>query len=98
MFASTNDAWCPTLRSQVESELPDGVGCVYEIVINGTSESAIANAMRIGIEAACASEIEVIGAGNYGGKLGKFHFKLHEVMKGAADANNAPDSTAGEGA
>lgn len=80
MFASTNDAWCPTLRSQVESELPDGVGCVYEIVINGVTEGDVANAMRQGIHAACLSEIVAIGAGNYGGKLGKFHFKLHEVM------------------
>lgn len=80
MFASTNDAWCPTLRSQVESELPDGVQCVYEIVINGLSEGDVSTAMKAGIRAACASPVVAIGAGNYGGKLGKFHFKLHDLM------------------
>lgn len=80
MFASTNDEYCPTLRSKAQSKLRPGVGCVYEIVINGLSQSAIASAMRAGIEAACGPQTLAISAGNYGGNLGKFHFKLHEIM------------------
>lgn len=83
LFASTNEAYCPTLRSRSETKLPQGVTCVYEIVINGLTDTAIANAMRSGVDAACGDGIIAISAGNYGGKLGKFHFKLHEVM-GAA--------------
>jgi formylmethanofuran--tetrahydromethanopterin N-formyltransferase len=83
LFASTNDEYCPTLKSRSETKLREGVTCVYEIVINGLSDTAIAHAMRSGIEAACGEGIIAISAGNYGGNLGKFHFKLHEVM-GAA--------------
>ncbi|MEX2214347.1 MAG: formylmethanofuran--tetrahydromethanopterin N-formyltransferase [Phycisphaeraceae bacterium] len=81
MFASTNDEYCPTLRGIAKnSKLREGVMCVYEIVINGLSEAAIAGAMKAGITAACGHDIIAISAGNYGGKLGKFHFKLREVM------------------
>lgn len=80
MFASTNDEYCPTLRSGGGSKLRDGVGCVYEIVVNGLSKELIAGAMRAGILAACGSDTIAVSAGNYGGNLGKFHFKLHEVM------------------
>lgn len=86
LFASTNDEYCPMLRSRGKSKLRDGVGCVLEIVVNGTSQKSIAHAMRIGIDAACAApgvdRPIAISAGNYGGNLGKFHFKLHEVMNG----------------
>lgn len=84
LFASTNDQYCPTLRSVGDTKLRDGVGCVYEIVVNGLSEQAIAAALRAGIEAACGDDIVAISAGNYGGNLGKFHFKLREVMQGSA--------------
>ena len=81
LFASTNDEYCPTLRGIAKnSKLRDGVTCVYEIVINGLSEAAIAAAMKAGITAACSHDVIAISAGNYGGKLGKFHFKLCEVM------------------
>ncbi|MCE9591470.1 MAG: formylmethanofuran--tetrahydromethanopterin N-formyltransferase [Planctomycetes bacterium] len=80
MFASTNDEYCPTLRSRGKTKLHDGVGCVYEIVLNGLSKEAIVRAMAVGIRAACGPGTVAISAGNYGGKLGKFHFKLHEVL------------------
>jgi len=80
MFASTNDEYCPTLRGRSKSKLREGVGCVYEIVINGLTAAAISRAMRTAISAACECDIIAVSAGNYGGKLGKFHFKLHEVM------------------
>ncbi len=78
--ASTNDAYCPTLRGVVKTALPKGVNAVYEIVIDGLDESAVATAMREGIHAACRPGIVRISAGNYGGKLGPFHFKLHEIL------------------
>jgi formylmethanofuran--tetrahydromethanopterin N-formyltransferase len=82
MVASTNDAYCPTLRgrSGVESELPDGVNSVLEIVVDGLDQSAIQQAMRAGIEAACRPGVVAISAGNYGGKLGKHHFHLREIL------------------
>ena len=80
MFASTNDEYCPTLRGSGASKLREGANCVYEIVINGLSVDSINRATRAAIEAACTTNIIAISAGNYGGKLGKFHFKLREVM------------------
>jgi len=88
MIASTNDAFCPTLRGATKSELTPDIGCVMEIVIDGLTEAAVRNAMQAGMQAVCAlgaaKGIRRISAGNYGGKLGPFHFKLHEIMKGAA--------------
>lgn len=80
--ASTNDAYCPTLRAQVKSELPDGVNAVYEIVIDGIDLAAVQTAMRVGVAAACGPGIVRITAGNYGGSLGPFHIRLHELVSG----------------
>ena len=80
--ASTNDAYCPTLRGVVESALPPEAGAVYEIVIDGLSEAAVRQAMRAGLHAACATTGVVrVTAGNYGGKLGPFHFHLRELVE-----------------
>ncbi len=82
--ASTNEAYCPTLRGLVASRLPAGIGAVLEIVVNGLTEQDVRAAMRAGIGAVCAlgagEGIRQISAGNYGGKLGQFHFHLREVM------------------
>ena len=84
MFASTNDAFCPTLKGLVKTELSDDIESVLEIVIDGLTFDDIAQAMKVGIEAACslgvAGGIKRISAGNYGGKLGPHHFKLHEIL------------------
>jgi formylmethanofuran--tetrahydromethanopterin N-formyltransferase len=82
MVASTNDAYCPTLRGRrgVKSELPETVTSVLEIVVNGLDRPAIEQALRVGIEAACRPGIVEISAGNYGGKLGKHHFPLHSLL------------------
>lgn len=82
LIASTNDAYCPTLRAQTDSALPPEVESVLEIVIDGLTDTDIAAAMRAGIHAACIpdSGLVAIDAGNYGGKLGKFQFKLREVV------------------
>lgn len=81
LVASTNDAFCPTLRGRVETELVEGVNASYEIVVNGVDEEAVAGAMKVLLNEAAGEGILAIGAGNYGGKLGKFHFKLHELLK-----------------
>ena len=84
MIASTNDAYCPTLRAVTTSVLPDTVNSVLELVINGTDADAIASAMRVGIDAACRDGVVSISAGNYGGKLGPHHFHLRKIMAGPA--------------
>src|SRR6185295_17375331 len=80
MIASTNDAYCPTLRAVTTSALPEGVNSVLEIVINGLDAPAISRAMRVGIDAACREGIVSISAGNYAGKLGPHHFHLRKIM------------------
>jgi len=80
MIASTNDAFCPTLRAVTETALPADVNSVLEIVINGVDAPAIAGAMRAGIAAACREGVVAISAGNYGGKLGPHHFYLRQIM------------------
>ena len=82
MIASTNDAYCPTLRAVTQSALPDGVNSVLEIVVNGVDAPAIATSMKVGIDAACRDGIVAISAGNYGGKLGPHHFHLRQIMQG----------------
>ena len=86
MIASTNDAFCPTLRVVTKSDLPESVNSVLEIVINGIDAPAIARAMRAGIDAACRDGVVAISAGNYGGKLGPHHFHLRKIMAEGAPA------------
>ncbi|MGL6095208.1 MAG: formylmethanofuran--tetrahydromethanopterin N-formyltransferase, partial [Fimbriiglobus sp.] len=78
--ASTNEAYCPTLRGAVASALPDGVNAVYEIVIDGLTLGAVEAAMRAGLDAATQRPgVRQISAGNYGGKLGPFHIYLRKL-------------------
>jgi formylmethanofuran--tetrahydromethanopterin N-formyltransferase len=84
MIASTNDAFCPTLRAVTDSALPESVNSVLEIVINGIDANAITRAMRLGIDAACREGVVSISAGNYGGKLGPHHFHLRRIMAESA--------------
>ncbi|MFM8444951.1 MAG: formylmethanofuran--tetrahydromethanopterin N-formyltransferase [Methylococcus sp.] len=82
--ASTNDAFCPTLKGQTRTQLGSEIESVMEIVIDGLSAEDINQAMRVGIAAACSlgpqNGIRRISAGNYGGKLGPFLFHLQEIM------------------
>jgi formylmethanofuran--tetrahydromethanopterin N-formyltransferase len=80
--ASTNDAFCPTLRGLVQSELSEGVNAVYEIVIDGVDLASVEEATRAGVRAACRPGVVRISAGNYGGKLGPFHLHLHKLLGG----------------
>ena len=84
--ASTNDAFCPGLFGLVpRSELTRETRCVMEIVIDGLREADVAAAMRAGIHAGvahgAAGGLVRISAGNYGGKLGPFHFHLRELVE-----------------
>ena len=84
LMASTNHHYCPTLRGSVDSDLDADTGSVLEIVIDGLTPESVANAMRAGLRAAIALGPENgctrIGAGNYGGKLGKHHYRLRELL------------------
>ena len=83
LIASTNDAYCPTLRGRVgvTTALTDGVNSVFEIVVDGLDRAAIEDALRVGIAAARRPGVIEITAGNYGGRLGKHHFHLHQMVK-----------------
>ena len=77
--ASTNDAYCPTLKAVTDSSLPADVNCALEIVIDGLTEEAVKQAMAVGIQAAAKPGIRQITAGNYGGNLGQYRINLHEL-------------------
>lgn len=81
--ASTNDAFCPALVGRSGDQLLPDVACALEIVIDGVDEAAVAAAMEAGLRAAAGPDVVAISAGNYGGKLGKFHFHLRHLL-GAA--------------
>ncbi len=80
--ASTADAYCPTLRSRTESKLDPAAQYALEVVIDGVDETAVGQAMAAAMRAAAGDEVVAITAGNYGGKLGKFHFHLRQLLDG----------------
>lgn len=91
LMASTNDAFCPALTPLAKrSELDADTRCVMEIVIDGLTEADVAASMRAGIAAIVArgggAGVTRISAGNYGGKLGPFHFHLHQLIGGEGAA------------
>jgi formylmethanofuran--tetrahydromethanopterin N-formyltransferase len=82
--ASTNDAYCPTLKGAVASALDPDIASVLEIVIDGLTPAAVAAAMRAAIGAVVRlgpkRGVARISAGNYGGKLGPHHFHLKDLL------------------
>jgi formylmethanofuran--tetrahydromethanopterin N-formyltransferase len=80
--ASTNDPLCPTLRTKIDNSLlKEGENCVYEVILDGATEQAIKSAIKLGIKAAVETPgVMRISAGNYGGKLGKFQYDLHDLL------------------
>lgn len=78
--ATTNDAFCPTLRPLTSSLLTLDTNSVLELVLDGLDERSIRRAMRVGIDAACGPGVHAITAGNFGGKLGPHHFHLRQIM------------------
>jgi formylmethanofuran--tetrahydromethanopterin N-formyltransferase len=87
--ASTADSYCPTLRGRVKTVLHEGVNCAYEVVLDGADEGVVGSAMAAGMRAAAGPGVVAIGAGNYGGKLGKFHFHLRQLMQNDIPASGA---------
>ena len=85
LYASTNEAYCPTLRALVAQPFGEEVHAILEVVIDGLTPARIAEAMRVGITAACEdvgpAGLVAVTAGNYGGKLGRHHFHLAEVLR-----------------
>ena len=84
VVASTNDAYCPTLKGSGRSALDSDIGSVLEIVIDGLTSTAVAAAMLAGVRAILMLGPERgalrIGAGNYGGKLGPHHYHLKDLL------------------
>ena len=79
LFASTNEAYCPTLNETVETKLPKGTTCVYELVINGVNEGAVRAAMRAALQATATADLLAITAPTFGGQLGKIKIPLSEL-------------------
>src|SRR6185295_10828511 len=52
-IASTYEAFCPTLRSKLgeQSKVPEGVGSIMEIILNGKDLAAISRATQAAIAA-----------------------------------------------
>ena len=89
LSASTNDAFCPGLAGlAARSEITPQTRCVMEIVIDGLTEADVGAAMRAGMQAGialgAAGGLLRISAGNYGGKLGPFHFHLRKLLAAQA--------------
>ncbi|MDD1761978.1 MAG: formylmethanofuran--tetrahydromethanopterin N-formyltransferase [Methanothrix sp.] len=80
--ASTNTAFCTSLREDGVCTLSEDISSVFEIVINGVDKEAISAAMKAGINAACrVPGVLKISAANYDGKLGTHQFPLHVVLE-----------------
>lgn len=82
LSASTNHPFCPKLKALVpDTQVPEDVNCVYEIVIDGLSVDAVKKAVGEGVKAAaCVNGVVKISAGNYGGKLGPFKIYLKDAL------------------
>ena len=85
LIASTNFEYCPSLRGvTTKSQLNKDTNCVLEIVIDGINREDIELAMKVGIPEILNSRItkgiSKISAGNYGGKLGPYLFKLKDLI------------------
>ena len=84
MIASTNDAFCPTLKGATKTELSPDTIAVLEIVIDGLTSKAVGDAMRAGLKAVIATGaakgVTRVSAGNYGGKLGQHHYHLKDLL------------------
>lgn len=86
LLASTNDKFCPSLKNLVDnSELSPNIGSVMEIVIDGVTEKdvfiAMKKSMKVMLDLGKSSGLIRLSAGNYGGKLGPYHFHLGKIFQ-----------------
>lgn len=80
-IATTNDAYCPTLAGNEGSKVPEGVKCIYEVIVSGLRSEDISKAMKVSIESATKVRGVVrITSANYGGTLGKGRISLHKLF------------------
>ncbi|EKF85091.1 formylmethanofuran--tetrahydromethanopterin N-formyltransferase [Methanobacterium formicicum] len=80
---TTNHPYCPTLQNILggESQVPEGVNYIPEIVLNGLNLESLKKAMKIGIEVLLDyDDVMGISAGNYDGKLGDHQIHLKELF------------------
>jgi formylmethanofuran--tetrahydromethanopterin N-formyltransferase len=80
---TTNHLYCPSLKERLgkESKVPEGVGYIAEMVIDGVSLDAVKKATKAGIEAVLGIDgVVKVSAGNYGGKLGEHKIFLRELF------------------
>jgi len=82
--ATTNDAYCPSLAGREGSKIPEGVKCVYEVIVSGLRSEDVDKAMKIGIENATKVQgVTRITSANYGGTLGKGKIFLQNLFSGS---------------
>jgi formylmethanofuran--tetrahydromethanopterin N-formyltransferase len=81
-IATTNDAYCPCLTRSEGSKIPEGVKCVYEVIVSGLRLEDVCRAMKVGIENATGVRgVLKITATNYGGTLGRGKIFLHSLFQ-----------------
>jgi len=75
---TTNHYYCPSLTHRIrESNVPPGVSCIPEIVINGVSLDSVKKAMYAAVDSVRDVDgLVKISAGNYGGTLGTYRIYL----------------------
>ena len=85
LLASTNFEYCPTIKGVVKTALSKAENSVLEIVVDGLTKYDVSLSLKAGIKAIIKlgkkSGVKSISAGNYGGKLGPFHFHLRNILK-----------------
>ncbi len=79
---TTNHPYCPTLKGKIKDyKIPEGITSIPEIVINGINREAVEKAMTAGLNAAAKIKgVKTLSTGNYGGKLGKHHIYLKDLL------------------
>ena len=83
LIAATYAEFCPALKDKLgdQSKVPDGVGSIMEIILNGKDLSALQAGTKAAIMAAAETDgLIKISAGNYNGRLGKTFVHLHELI------------------
>jgi len=87
LTATTNHLLCPTLREKFpDSQVPKGVKCVYEIVINGLNPECVMEAMGVAALAATKVKgVKKITSVNFGGKLGPYKIELLKAVEKAKE-------------
>jgi formylmethanofuran--tetrahydromethanopterin N-formyltransferase len=80
---TTNHLYCPSLKSRLgtESKVPEGIGYIAEIVLDGVSLNAVKQATKTGIQAVLDVDgVTRVSAGNYEGKIGQYKIPFKELF------------------